>query len=295
MAEHSFAFERARGVVWVCDIQNSSKYLNDNESAAAIEEFLPRLHWLGKAAVRIAGGHFIKWTGDGFLAWFPVDLHRNLGPRAARAIQIIWHLTLINNVTGLGIEGESKFRLRHGLAVEHDALITKVSDESGEYVDIIGRSVVLAFRLSGISVTFPGIVTQREIVEATAKEDVAKINFKKLSLSADDRLKHFKGERWGTTKLFASAERKPRTRTKSALLRSAKRAIANAENPDREETESVNIARMLIEELQAGPRWTNQVLEDYVVYLRDDMLGSLKKLVQCFEKMPELSTQYPRL
>ena len=294
MAEHNFTFERARGVVWVCDIQNSSKYLNDNESAAAIEEFLPRLHWLGKAAVGTAGGQFIKWTGDGFLAWFPVELHRTLGSRAARAIQIIWHLTSINNVTGLGIEGESRFRLRHGLAVEHDALITKVSDESGEYVDIIGRSVVLAFRLSGISASFPGIVTQKEVVEATARENVAKVKFKKLSLSADDRLKHFKGERWGTTKLFASAERKPRIRTKSALLRSAKRAIANADNPDSEQTESVTIARTLIEELQTGPEWTNQVLEEYVVYLRDDMLGSIKKLVKYLEDMPEIPTQYPR-
>ena len=51
MKEHSFAFERGRGVVWVCDIQNSSKYLNDNELAAAIEDYLPRLHWLGKVVV----------------------------------------------------------------------------------------------------------------------------------------------------------------------------------------------------------------------------------------------------
>ena len=287
MKEHSFAFERGRGVVWVCDIQNSSKYLNDNELAAAIEDYPPRLHWLGKVVVRIAGGEFIKWTGDGFLAWFPIELHRNLGGQAARVLQIIWHFTAINNVTGLGIEGKTRFRLRHGLAVEHDALITKVSNGDGEHTDIIGRSVVLAFRLAGISTSFPGIVTQREVVEATTKEDVAKIKFKKLSLSADDKLKHFNGERWGTTNLFGSADRKPRIRTKRSLLRSAKKAIANAENSGSETTASVTAAAMLIGELKSGPRWANQVLEDYILYLREDMLASLKEAVIYLENMME--------
>jgi len=29
--------------------------------------------------VESAGGRFIKWTGDGFLAWFETPLHRELG------------------------------------------------------------------------------------------------------------------------------------------------------------------------------------------------------------------------
>ena len=167
MKETSFTFERGRGVVWVCDIQNSSKFLNDDESVQAMEQFFPRLHWLGKVAVYAAGGRFVKWTGDGFLAWFPIELYRELGPQAAKVINISKQLSLVNNITGLGIEGEARFRLKHGITAEHDALLTMVTDEHGEHFDLIGRSVVLAFRLTGMKVDFPSIVSQREIVEAT--------------------------------------------------------------------------------------------------------------------------------
>lgn len=105
MKETTFTFERGRGIVWVCDIQDSSKHLNKNESAQAIEEFFQRLHWLGKLAVSAAGGQFVKWTGDGFLAWFPIELYRELGPQAAGVVNISKQITVINNVTGLGVSG----------------------------------------------------------------------------------------------------------------------------------------------------------------------------------------------
>ncbi len=287
MKEDRFTFERGRGVVWVCDVHNSSKCLNDNKLALDIEAYLPRLHWLAKIAVSLADGQFVKWTGDGFLAWFPIELHRELGSRSPKVIQMIWHLSAINNITGLGIEGETRFRLRHGLTMEHDALITKVFDGKADYFDLIGRSVVLAFRLSSISANFPGIVTQREIVEATAKENVAKIKFRKLSLTEDDRLKHFKGERWGTTNLFASAEKKPRVRTKSAVLRSAKKTIADIESPKTTSAESVIVAQQLVAHLQTGPQWAREVLEDYTEFLQEDMLGTIKKLVIELEEAKE--------
>jgi class 3 adenylate cyclase len=73
-----FKFSRSRGIVWVCDIVNSSKYLNDNESADDLEEFLQRSYWAAAIIVEAAGGGFIKWTGDGFLAWLETPLHREL-------------------------------------------------------------------------------------------------------------------------------------------------------------------------------------------------------------------------
>ena len=155
MKEGRFSFERGRGVVWVCDVESSSKHLNDDKSVSAMEEFLPRLHWLGKVAVSAAGGCFLKWTGDGFLAWFPIALHRELASKSPDVIEAIWHLTVMNNVTGLGVTERTRFHLRHGVTVEHDALITKISEEHGESIDLIGRSVVLAFRLAGIRAGFP--------------------------------------------------------------------------------------------------------------------------------------------
>ena len=291
MQEPNFSFDRGRGVVWVCDIENSSKFLNDNKSVQAIEDYLPRLHWLGRVAVSAAEGHFIKWTGDGFLGWFPIEYHRDLGVQAAKVLQMIWQLTLINNVTRLGVEGRIPIRLKHGLTVEHDALITKNSDESGEDFDLIGRSVVLAFRLAGMKVSFPGVVTQREIVEASQNENTSRIKFKKLSLSTDERSKYFKGDRWGTTSLYASSERKPRARSKSALLRSVKQIIVETEEPATVEEEMDSTIKRFIMNLQSGPAWTHEVLEEYFNFLREDVLGTLKKAVQALDSSLEESGQ----
>ena len=87
MKDTSFTFNRQRGLVWVCDIERSSRLLNDNESVEAIEEYLPRLHWLAKVSASAADGNFVKWTGDGFLAWFPIDLHRELGLHVVKVVR----------------------------------------------------------------------------------------------------------------------------------------------------------------------------------------------------------------
>ena len=281
MKETKFSFERGRGVVWVCDVANSSKYLNDDESVMAMEGFLPRLHWMGKLAVNAAGGQFVKWTGDGFLGWFPTELHRELGSQSAKVMEIIWHLTLMNNVTKLGIEEGNPFQLRHGLTIEHDALITNISDEQGEFLDLIGRSVVLSFRLSGIKAGFPGIVTHKEVVEAISNK-IPQINFKKLNLSAEEKLKYFKGERWGTNNLWVSANRKPRIRSLNSLLRRSKKAIATAEG-EGPIPKDINTILQFITALKAGPDWAKGIYQDYLNFVREDLLEPLKGLVDELE------------
>ena len=291
MKDTSFTFERQRGVVWVCDIERSSRLLNDNESVEAIEEYLPRLHWLAKVFASAADGNFVKWTGDGFLAWFPIDLHRELGLQVVKVVKVISQLTVINNITRLGIQGKIRFRLKHGLTAEHDALVTTVSDEQGEHYDIIGRAVVLAFRFAGMKVGFPGIVTQREVVEALKKENYSQINFKKLPLSSEERLRYFKGDRWGTSSLFASAERTPRRKTVSATLHQAKKAIVEAEKPATIGDETDPVIRKFMEVLQSGPLWTQEVLREYTTFLHEDLLGALKNAVRTLESSPERPTQ----
>ena len=290
MKDTKFTFDRQRGVVWVCDIEKSSRFLNDNESVEAIEGYLPRLHWLAKVSANAAGGKFVKWTGDGFLIWFPTDLHREIGPQIAKVLTVIWTLTTINNITCLGIEGGIKVRLRHGLTVEHDALVTNVSDEHGNYSDLIGRAVVLAFRFSGIKVAFPGIVTQGEVIEEIRKENYTKINFKRLVLSSEDRLKYFKGDRRGTTNLFASADRTLRRKAPAALLRTTKKVIAEAEKPATIKDEPDPIIRTFMEDLLSGPEWTQEVLRDYFQFFHQDVLGILKKIVSVLESVPNRSS-----
>ena len=275
--ETSFSFDRGRGLVWVCDIENSSGLLNDNESVSAMEEYLPRLHWLGRIAINAAAGRFIKWTGDGFLGWFPIDLHRDLGGQAAKVLRAIWHLSVLSNVTRLGVDASARPRLRHGLTMEHDALITSVADKSGKSIDLIGRSVVLAFRLAGIKCGFPNIVTQREIVETTSDEDIALMEFRRLRLSAPDRLRYFKGQQYGIGDLYESRERRHRKLSKHSLLRNVRKTIAHVEDSDSDSIPVDNTVQSLVDHLQSGPEWTREVLVSYVRFLRNNVLGAIKK------------------
>ena len=68
MGIDGFMFERSRGIVWVCDLAKSSRFLNDNTAGSALEDFLLRFYWASAMSVDAVGGCFIKWTGDGFLA-----------------------------------------------------------------------------------------------------------------------------------------------------------------------------------------------------------------------------------
>lgn len=200
-----FEFDRSRGVAWVCDLVGSSKHLNDNRVVDDLEAFLPRLYWTASMMVEAAGGRFVKWTGDGFLAWFEVPLHRTLGEQAAAVFTAAWQLTTLLNVTQLGLSPQRQFRVRHGVTYEQDALLIKISHPGGyKSLDIVGRAVVLAFRLSSISAEFPGIVTQKELADVSRAHRPEGLDFRKWNVGVEEKLKHFKGERWGTNSIYIS-------------------------------------------------------------------------------------------
>jgi class 3 adenylate cyclase len=283
-----FEFARSRGVVWVCDLVNSSKFLNDDETVDDLEAFLPRLHWTASMIVDAAGGRLIKWTGDGFLAWFETPLHRTLGERAAAVFDAAWHLTVLVNVTQLGLNPRRKFQARHGVTYEQDALLVKIAHPgSYESLDIIGRAVVLAFRLSGAAAPFPGIVTQKELVDASAGHRTAARDFHKWHISSDDKLRYFKGERWSTTTLYKSSSKKSKTISPSSASKSVRRAIAKAEQADSSNDASVEFAETFLTRMQSGPDWCRQVIDEYVSFLRDDLLGTLKLALPLLESQPE--------
>src|SRR6185312_16303380 len=131
MQPEEFTFGRSRGVVWVCDLVGSSRHLNNADSVTALEAFIPRLHWVSSVIVTAAGGKFIKWTGDGFLAWFETPLHRDLPKIAAAVFDAVWNLSVIVNVTQLCVEPQKKFKVRHGVSYEQDALTTTIRYPGG--------------------------------------------------------------------------------------------------------------------------------------------------------------------
>jgi len=122
-----------------------------------------------------------------------------LGEKAATVFDAANQLSFIVNVTQLGLKPKRKFKIRHGVSYEQDALLIKISHEGGvESLDLIRRAVVLAFRLSGIPAKSPSIVTQKELVAASADLLEYGPTFSRWQVSATDKLKFFKGERWGT-------------------------------------------------------------------------------------------------
>jgi class 3 adenylate cyclase len=101
-----------------------------------------------------------------------------LGEQAAAVIDAAWHLTLLVNVTQLGLKPRRKFRIRHGVTYEQDASLIKIVHLGGfQSLDIVGRAVVLAFRLSGVAAAFPGIVTQKDLVDASVDQRTAARDF----------------------------------------------------------------------------------------------------------------------
>ncbi|MBN1461594.1 MAG: hypothetical protein JXA57_18850 [Armatimonadetes bacterium] len=280
-----FEFSRSRGVVWVCDVAGSSSRLNSENGVEDTEAFLPRLYWTAALAVECAGGRFIKWTGDGFLAWFETPLHRDLGRIARRCLEAVWHLTVMVNVTQLGLAPKSRFKIRHGLTYEQDALLTKIIHPEGlASLDLTGRAVVLAFRLSGMTAAFPGITAQRDIVEAAG--DSLSLQFRRWIPTAEEGLKFFKGERWGTNALYVSAAKKPRIRSKKATVKQARSAIQQAEAQVSVDDARLTFSRALYDGMLAGPEWSRNVATDYSQFIREELLGSLKAVLRAVERTP---------
>lgn len=284
MNSPEFRFLRGRGLVWVCDLEGSTKLLNDDVAVGAIEEFLPRLHWLARATVQATGGQFVKWNGDGFLAWFPFEFHRDIGAKSVALYGAIWQITALVNITQLCVSTDRALRLKHGVTMEHDALITRINGVRGDSMDLLGRAVVLAYRLAGIGAPFPGIVTQREVVLALREGGCSTAHFKSLRLSRDARLKFLKGESWGTTGLQISCGPNRRSANPAAAVRRLKRAIQQVEAPINLEDAHIKQNAEWVLAMARGPEWAKRTLVEYGKFLHEDLLGTSKAIAEALER-----------
>jgi hypothetical protein len=270
-----FKFERKKGIVWVCDVIKSSSYLNSNATVEDIEEYLPRLYWTANNLVNSFGGIFIKWTGDGFLAWFDVDLDRNKKKIAEKVFKAAWHLTFLNNVTQLGVKPQTKFGIRHGITYEKDGLLFEIQEHGDNHsLDLIGRAVVLAFRLSGIQAKFPSIVTEKEIVS----ENSNYCKFDNWNPNENDILKFFKGETLGIEEIMISSEKATENHieNKENLKEKLDKLIDEVDNnisTDKEIEESIF---KFLELMKNGPDWCNDVVNLELEFNRK-MLETLKE------------------
>lgn len=271
-------FDRRRGIVWVCDLKDSTKLLNRDDTVDLVEDYLPRLYWLSRQFVESAGGEFIKWTGDGFLAWFDCKVERQIGRIASMVFNAAWHLSFTNNVTNLGVGDTASFALRHGIAWEPDALVMNTIDQSGlSNKDLLGRAVVFAFRLSGISVDFPKIVTERRLASESAKVNPIEHNFEQLRLTEEDILKHFKGEKRGISKIVASSQIKRRSSSSSKFASQIRQTMSKETGHAELKAEYEHFVSSFVDRCQIGPQWAREMIDLELRFLKDDMLAPLKE------------------
>jgi class 3 adenylate cyclase len=287
MAEPTFDFQRSKGIVWVCDLARSSSYLNDNAFVDLLEIFLPRLLFISRGVVAAADGRFIKWTGDGFLAWFELPLDRLLGERTAAVFNAAWHLAFLVNVTQLGLSPQRKFRIRQGITYEKDALLMEIPRPSGEPdLDIIGRGVVLATRLSGIEADFPSIATQRELVEAVREFEPWMGRFQHLRIGKGERLKHFKGEAYGTKSVYASKERTPRMLgSLSGVKKEAARITKSITTATGKDDHKTLFSMRFQQFMGAGPEWCRAAWEEEHRWLHKTF-DLIKQVAEIADKLP---------
>ena len=265
--EESFDFRRSRGIVWVCDIANSSRYLNDQKHVDYLENFLTRFHWFSRIVVRAAGGKYIKWTGDGFLAWFECELKRNLKEIANTVFETAWNTTFITNITQMGLESEIRISVRNALTFEEDALITLINTEGNKSIDILGRAVVLCFRLSSVESEFPNIVSQGNLIFNENSKYFP--NPIRVSFTEQEIDKYFKGEKWQTDNIYRSEFFKGLKNKKSRKM---------LLDIDFKSLEATSFLVKIKEELSRGPEWSKDMYNRYISFLKDDMYESLRKI-----------------
>jgi hypothetical protein len=193
---------------------------------------------------------------------------------------------VIVNVTQLGLNSKRRFKIRHGITYEQDALLTRITRPGGfETLDLIGRSVVLAFRLSGIAAEFPCITTQRDIVEAAGVYHGAQ--FRRWHPGAEESLRYFKGERWGTRSLYISIDARSRASSVKTVLKRARAALRKAEGQASVDDADLAFVESLNQGLMTGPEWSRDVAKGYADFVEDGLYKNLKRVISVLEESPE--------
>jgi hypothetical protein len=230
--------------------------MTDNASVEALEEFLPRFHWASVAVIDALGATLVKWKGDGFLAWMEAPLHQDLPKAAASVLSAAHQLSMFVNSTQLGVKGKNtaRFLIRHGVAYEDDALVIRIKhSQHNESLDLVGRAVVLAFRIASVPSGRFAIATQRTLVKQAKRCD-RNWGLTPKSFTPQEIQKYFKGEKWGTRDIGVVHEWGPLGRRLPARM--------GGRGP-RSEYRQEFIVRLMTN-MAKGPLWVREVSDQYL-------------------------------
>jgi hypothetical protein len=186
------------------------------------------------------------------------------------------HLTFMSNVTQLGLTPKKEFKIRHGISYEKDALLMKIhSTSKTESTDIIGRAVVLAFRLAGIQAKFPSIVTVKELTGILSNKFVA------WKPTVDEKLKFFKGQKFGTKSIMVSSDKKRKPKSINSAKRNAIRVINNFES--QRPLDAKNPVSIFVNKMYNSPSWCQEIIKKEASFVQIELLETLKKIVAILE------------
>ena len=180
------------------------------------------------------------------------------------------------------VKPQSKFGIRHGITYEKDGLLFEIQEHGNNHsLDLIGRAVVLAFRLSGIQAKFPSIVTEKEIIS----ENSSYCKFINWNPTENDILKFFKGEKLGIEEIMISSDKVEENNSENIehlkkRLNNLINEVDNNISTDKEVEESL---LKFLELMKSGPDWCNNVI-NLELEFNKKMLETLKETKTFFNK-----------
>lgn len=241
---------------------------------------------------------FVKWTGDGFLAFYECPLDRDIGPEADLIFRTAFTLTLIVNVTQLCVAPKERISIRHAVTYEKDALLIDLL-HSGDMKskDVLGRNVVTAFRLSGLSCAFPNIVTHKEVLRAIEDAGVqSPMRFASLPLKKELRTRYFKGEKFGSRDIYVTTDRR-RIKPAAPRIKAAKRTVTKmlaaieAGKPLVESKKVASFGDNFCAGLSGGPSWCQAVFEEWKAGFFEPTLDIMRQFLDTVSELESLMRQ----
>jgi class 3 adenylate cyclase len=146
----------------------SNSYASGN--TVVVEEFIRRFYVVCDLIVGVAQGCLVKYTGDGFLAAWPLTSDFRSNSMVARVVtQAMIALSGFIRATSLDLKLGIPTFLRQGVTVEANAIRVSFQAEDGsQRCDYIGKMVNLAFRIPSLTKSFPYIAAHKPYLDIAA-------------------------------------------------------------------------------------------------------------------------------
>jgi hypothetical protein len=110
------------------------------------------------------------------------------------------------------------------------------------------------------------------------------LDFKKRKVTRDELLKYFKGERWSTAEVVASAEARSAGGRRTKGTRAIRKAVSKAEavGPLPSEDRWLGV---FVSALESGPEWSQEVARGLAAFVRQNLLEPLKQMLPTLERV----------